>query len=173
MQLPALPDAPLRDLAVGLGVVAAARRDRASRREWQCKTSRVEKVRRTKKGIDYVAKVLKVKRTVTTRAVFWRIPHATRADEIKLKLGRYRPTEAGEEVDVGAPKSELTLADDEFRALADFLANHYEPLREGARRYLVLDSGLSSVQVEQVRALFGNPDRESLVGFLINEKHRP
>ncbi len=35
----------------------------------------MEEVRRTSKGIDYIAKVLKVKKTVTTRAVFLRIPH--------------------------------------------------------------------------------------------------
>jgi glycerol-3-phosphate responsive antiterminator len=42
----------------------------------------MEEVRRTSKGIDYIAKVLKVKKTVTTRAVFWRIPHKTGQDTI-------------------------------------------------------------------------------------------
>jgi hypothetical protein len=44
-------------------------------RTWQ--TSSMEEVRRTSKGIDYIAKVLKVKKTVTTRAVFLRILHKT------------------------------------------------------------------------------------------------
>ena len=128
----------------------------------------MEEVRRTSKGIDYIAKVIKVKKTITTRAVFWRIPHKTEEDSISLKLGRYRRTETGEEVDVGSPKSELTLDDDEFRELADFLASHYEPLREGARKFVVLDSDLSSAQVEQVRSLFGDPDREKVVDFLLS-----
>jgi Domain of unknown function (DUF4263) len=68
---------------------------------------------------------------------------------------------------VGSPKCELTLDDDEFRALADFLAKHYEPLREGARKYLVLGEDLAGVEVEQIRALFGDPDREKLVSFLL------
>lgn len=127
----------------------------------------MEEVRRTRKGIDYIAKVLKAKRTVTTRAVFWKIPHTTGRDDISLKLGRYRRTDTGEEVDVGTPKSELTLEDDEFRVLAEFLANHYEPLREGARRYLVLGDDLANVEVERVRALFGDPDRERVVDFLL------
>jgi antiviral defense system Shedu protein SduA len=127
----------------------------------------MEEVRRTRKGIDYIAKVLKVKKTIATRAVFWRIPHKTEQDSISLKLGRYRRTEAGEEIDVGSPKSELTLDDDEFRELADFLASHYEPLREGARKFVVLDSDLSAVQVEQMRSLFGDPDREKVVDFLL------
>lgn len=127
----------------------------------------MDEVRRTHKGIDYVAKVLKVKTTVTTRAVFWKIPHATQRDDISLKLGRYRRTDAGEEVDVGSPKSELTLADDELRALAEFLADHYEPLREGARKYLVLGSDLSDVEVEQLRSLFRDPDRDKVVEFLL------
>jgi len=127
----------------------------------------MEEVRRTSKGIDYIAKVLKVKKTITTRAVFWRIPHKTEEDGISLKLGRYRRTEAGEEVDLGSPKSELTLDDAEFRELADFLASHYEPLREGARKFVILDSDLSNAQVEQVRSLFGDPDREKVVDFLL------
>lgn len=127
----------------------------------------MEEVRRTRKGIDYIAKVLKVKKTVTTRAVFWRIPHTTGDDDISLKLGRYRRTDTGEEVDVGSPKSELTLEDDEFRELAEFLADHYEALREGARKYLVLGSDLSGLQVEQMRSLFGDPDREKVVDFLL------
>ena len=133
----------------------------------------MQEVRRTRKGIDYIAKVLKVKKTVTTRAVFWRIPHKTEEDGISLKLGRYRRTEAGEEVDVGSPKSELTLEDDEFRELAGFLGNHYEPLREGARKYLVLDSDLSDVQVEQMRSLFGDSDREKVVDFLLANEVLP
>jgi hypothetical protein len=127
----------------------------------------VDEVRRTRKGIDYIAKVLKLKATVTTRAVFWKIPHATGREEISLKLGRYRRTDRGEEVDVGAPKSELTLDDDEFREFVEFLTNHYEPLREGARKYLVLGDSLSDDQVEQFRTLFGHPDREKLVDFLL------
>ena len=78
----------------------------------------MEEVRRTRKGIDYIAKVLKRKKTITTRAVFWKIPHTTHGDQISLKLGRYRRTDIGEEVDVGSPKSELTLEDDEFREVA-------------------------------------------------------
>jgi Domain of unknown function (DUF4263) len=127
----------------------------------------MEEVRRTRKGIDYIAKPLKVKKTVTTRAVFWRIPRTHADDAISLKLGRYRRTGTGEEVDVGSPKCELTLDDDEFRALAEFLAKHYAPLREGARKYLVLGDDLADADVEQVRALFGDPDRERLVSFLL------
>jgi hypothetical protein len=133
-----------------------------------CETSRVTEIRRTRKGIDYIAKALKVKETVTTRAVFWRIPHTTGQGEISLKLGRYRRTEVGEEVDVGSPKSELTLADDEFRELAAFLADHHEPMREGARKYLVLGSDLSDVQVEQLRSILSDPDREKVVDFLLS-----
>jgi Domain of unknown function (DUF4263) len=133
----------------------------------------MEEVRRTRQGIDYIAKVLKRKKTVITRAVFWKIPHTTRGDQISLKLGRYRRTDTGEEVDVGSPKSELTLDDDEFRELADFLANHHEPLREGARRYLLIGDGLSEDQVEQARALFGHPDQQELVDFLLTNNLLP
>src|SRR4051812_9903603 len=133
----------------------------------------MEEVRRTSRGIEYVASALKQKSTVTTRAIFWKIPHTSGREDISLKLGRYRRTNTGEEVDVGAPKSELTMDDEEFRALAEFLSNHYEPLREGARRYLVLGKDLSHSQVEHMRALFADPDREKVVDYLLTNDVLP
>jgi len=34
--------------------------------------------------------VLKNKKTVITRAGFWKVPHNTRDDDVYLKLGRYK-----------------------------------------------------------------------------------
>jgi hypothetical protein len=36
----------------------------------------------------------------------------------------------------GRKKGELTLDDDEFRALLQFIADNYEPFRAGAKRYI-------------------------------------
>jgi len=127
----------------------------------------MDEVRRTNKGINYIATVLKARATVTTRAIFWKIPHASDRDDIRLKLGRYRRTDIGEEVDVGQPRSELTLDDEEFRALSEFISNHYAPLRDGARKYIVLDEASSDDQVERVRALFASPDRGAVVDYIV------
>jgi hypothetical protein len=133
----------------------------------------MDEVRRTRKGIEYIAAVLKQKSTVTTRAIFWKIPHTSGREDIRLKLGRYRRTDSREDVDVGAPSSELTLDDHEFRALTEFLTAHYEPLREGARKYLVLGDELSDTQVDQLRALFADPDREKVVDYLLAHEVLP
>lgn len=60
-----------------------------------------------------LSKVLLRKRTVVTRAVFWKIPHDSEREDIRLKLGRYKVPadfDHDEEPESLEPKSELTLA---------------------------------------------------------------
>ncbi len=38
---------------------------------------------------DRLAKIIRDKPRVLTRAIFWKIPHNTSEDEVFLKLGRY------------------------------------------------------------------------------------
>src|SRR5260221_12542544 len=83
---------------------------------------------------------LKRKRTVTTRALFWRIPHDSGAEDIHLKIGRYRLTvDLDEVVETSQPKSELTLDHEEFQALIKFLGDNYEPFRQGVKAFIPLD----------------------------------
>lgn len=49
-------------------------------------------IKSTKKGIDYLIKTLKDKKTTITRAVFWKIPHHTQGEDVSLKIGRYKKT---------------------------------------------------------------------------------
>jgi hypothetical protein len=68
------------------------------------------------------------------------VPHASNAEDIHLKIGRY--TKKGFDVETlraTSPKSELTLDDDEFRALLQFIADNYEPFRAGAKRYISIE----------------------------------
>lgn len=37
-----------------------------------------------------LVEVLKNKKTVVTRAVFWKIPHNPKKDDVCLKVGRYK-----------------------------------------------------------------------------------
>ena len=86
---------------------------------------------------DKLGKVLRNRPSVITRAVFWSIPHDSGKEDISLKLGRYKkPKEMlDDEVPESLqPKSELTLDDEEFKALIEFLREHYEPFRQGVKR---------------------------------------
>jgi hypothetical protein len=132
----------------------------------------METVRRSRKGIDYLATVLKEGKRVVTRAVFWKIPH-TAGDEIHLKLGRYKRGSSPEVVDVADPKSELTLDNAELRALISFLEVNHEPFQQGARQWIALDGDFGEAEVEQLKDLFANPDQRRLLDFLIDHEVIP
>jgi hypothetical protein len=68
---------------------------------------------------------------------------------------------AGEKVDVGAPKSDLTLDNTELRALVSFLEENHEPFQQGARPWIALNGDFGEAEVEQVKGLFANPDPAS------------
>jgi len=99
-------------------------------------------IKRTENGIEYLFGLLKEKDRTVTRVRFWKIPHKTPREDISLKIGRYNKDDfsAPETLEVGTPKSELTLDNEEFLALLDFLAENYEPFRQGARKYITLDT---------------------------------
>ncbi|MBJ2154609.1 hypothetical protein [Variovorax sp. IB41] len=87
-----------------------------------------------------LARTLLNKKTVVTRAVFWKIPHSSEKEDIRLKLGRYKKPEdfeLDEEVELLAPKSELTLDQEEFQALLAFLSESYEPFRQGVKAFFL------------------------------------
>jgi hypothetical protein len=95
-----------------------------------------------------LTKVLLSKPTVTTRAVFWKIPHNTKKEDICLKLGRYKKSGffgENEEPESQQPKSELTLNHDEFQSLIEFLQQSYEPFRQGVKAFIPLERSLSGI----------------------------
>lgn len=119
---------------------------------------------------DRLAKVLLNKKTVVTRAVFWKIPHDSGVEDIRLKLGRYkRPENLDLEVELEAlqPKSELTLDQEEFQALLSFLKENYEPFRQGVKAFLPLDKPFDPANAEQIRTLFSLPNTQEIVKFII------
>ncbi|NTW63863.1 MAG: DUF4263 domain-containing protein [Chlorobiaceae bacterium] len=119
---------------------------------------------------DRLAKTLLNKKTVITKAVFWKIPHDSRKEDIHLKIGRYKKPsgiEFNEELELLAPKSELTLDHEEFQALIAFLQDSYEPFRQGVNAFLPLDRPFDVANAEQIRALFSIPDKRELVRFIL------
>lgn len=123
-------------------------------------------------GMPYVTDVLRRKPRVITEAALWKIRHNSGELDVRLKLARYR-LDGGKRLESEAPKSELTLDAEEFPALVKFLDRNYEPFKAGAAKWIPLDDGLGGEQVEQLRALFANPNHRELVDFLNQNKILP
>ena len=131
-------------------------------------------VQKTLKGIDYLATVLREKQRVITRAVFWRVPHKSGDEEIHLKIGRYDRTGFNREtLQANSPKSELTLDDNEFRKLLEFISENYAPFKAGAKRFIPVDDALDERNLEQLRAIFRNPDKSRLLEFIVENSILP
>lgn len=123
-----------------------------------------------------LAKVLLNKPRVVTRAVFWKIPHHTEREDVCLKLGRYKKSpdfDVEEEPESLEPKSELTLNQDEFKALIDFLQQSYEPFKQGIKAFIPLDRPFDAENAKQIRALFSLPDKQKLVHFILENEVIP
>ena len=122
------------------------------------------------KSIDRLAKILKNKKSVVTRANFWKIPHDTREDEVHLKIVRYKKDKnsyIAQEVESIDPKSELTLDDDEFRNLIEFIRDNYEPFRAGTKAFIPLDKPFEKENAEQIKGLFSIPEKKELLEFIL------
>ncbi len=131
-------------------------------------------IQRTKDGIAYLATVLLKKKIVVTRAVFWRVAHNSGTEEVHLKLGRYNKDQFdAETLQAVNPKSELTLDDTELRNLLQFMSENYEPFRVGVRKYIPLDESFDGQNLEHIRAVFQNPDKEKLLKFILEKKILP
>lgn len=120
---------------------------------------------------DKLFTVLRNRPRVITRAVFWKIPHHTRDDEVTLKIGRYnkpKDFDEDEEPESLSPKSELTFDNEEFTNLIKFLQENYEPFKEGVKAFIPLDKPFDKSNAEQIKALFSLPDKKRLVEFVLS-----
>lgn len=118
---------------------------------------------------DKLIKVLRNKPSVITRAFFWKIPHNSNKEDVRLKLGRYKKPKnwhESEELENLDPKSELTLDQEEFESLINFLQESYEPFKKGVKAYIPLENPYNKENAEQIRALFSQPDKSALVEFI-------
>lgn len=125
---------------------------------------------------DKLSKVLRNKPRVITKAVLWNIHHDSDTEDICLKLGRYtKPREMldDEAPETLQPKSELTLDDEEFKSLIEFIRDNYEPFRHGAKAFIPLDKPFEAESATQIRALFYLPDKQQIVQFILSNKIIP
>lgn len=127
-------------------------------------------------SIPHLAKVLREKKTVVTRAMFWRIPHHTDKQDVRLKIGRYKKSQDwtyNEELENLTPKSELTLDDEEFRNLIEFVQKNYEPFKAGTKAFIPLDRPFDSDTAEAVKGLFNLPKKRDVLDFLLKHEIIP
>lgn len=132
----------------------------------------VQIVKTSNKGIDYVTGLLKQKVSVVTKAVFYKVPHSEKEDDLHLKIGRYniKGIFKIETLETDGPKSELTLDNEEFINLIQFIEENHGPLLLGAGKYIQADADLDDALAERMIEIFKNKDARKVANFLINNK---
>jgi len=131
-------------------------------------------IRKTQKGIEYLFGLLKEKAKTVTRVAFWKIPHKNQQEDICLKIGRYNKNGfAPETLEIDNPKSELTLDNDEFQQLLEFLSDNYEPFKQGIRKYILIDEKFNEKSIEHLKAIFDNPDKQKVLDFIAKNSILP
>jgi len=125
------------------------------------------------RGVPHRAIILKDKQTVQTKAVLMKIQHKNpENDEAALKIGRYNKNKAGllggfsASLESSTPKSELTLDDEEFRALLNFIEETYTPLTIGVGHYIKASSNLDVGLAKRLQEVFENKDARSIAEWL-------
>ena len=132
----------------------------------------IQTVKKAQGGAEYISpKILKRNSKSITRALFWRVSHNSGDVEVCLKLGRYKYTPQGEEVEITDPKSELTLDHEELNNLAAYLKEHHEPLKEGAAQYILVEGKLSTETAAQLRTFFNKPEKDALLSIIVENIH--
>ena len=125
-------------------------------------------IKTTEKGIEYLVGLLKEKTKTITRAILWKIHHEnSQQEDISLKIGRYNKNSfAPETLEVENPKSELTLNNEEFQKLIDFLLENYEPFKKGVKEYIPIDEKFDHERIGHLKAIFANPDTQKVIDFI-------
>lgn len=132
----------------------------------------------TQNGLDFLFGILNEKKSVVSRVAFWKIPHSHNENDVRLKIGRYKrktglSTNNEEIPEVSEPKSALTLDNEEFHNLIEFLQDNYEPFRKGIKEYIPVTSDLDKESIEHLKAIFLNSNKTELLDFVLNNNILP
>lgn len=132
-------------------------------------------IKKIESVIKHLSGILKEKAQTITRVVFWKIPHNnTTEEDICLKIGRYKKLPGGfESVENANPKSELTLDNEEFQKLLEFVSNNYEPFKKGVKKYIPIDDKFDQKSIEHIKGLFDNPDKKKVLDFVLTNNILP
>ena len=125
-------------------------------------------IKKTENGIEYLFGLIKEKTKTVTRVAFWKIHHkSSDQEDICLKVGRYNKDGfSSESLESTNPKSELTLDNEEFSKLIEFLSENYEPFKQGVKKFIPIDEKFDQKSVEHLRAIFNNPDKQQILNFI-------
>lgn len=125
------------------------------------------------KNIDGIRRRIEVKKTVYTEATFWRIPRSSGKIDIKLKIGKYKFEnddflfeEYSNQPLPATNESVVSLENDGFLNLIKFIETNYEPFKFGVKNFIPLDKSLDETQMNIIKTLFSNPDKEKLLTFI-------
>ncbi|MFA5163002.1 MAG: Shedu immune nuclease family protein [Patescibacteria group bacterium] len=131
-------------------------------------------IKKAENGVEYLFGLLKQKSQTITRAVLWKIPHKSDVNDLRLKIGRYKKIGfEPETLECSSPKSELTLDNEEFKELLVFLSENYQPFCDGAKKYIPIENGFDPKDLEHIKAIFKNPDKEKLLNFIAENNILP
>lgn len=132
-------------------------------------------IKKTEGGIPHLFGLLKEKARTITRVAFWKIHHTnSQQEDICLKIGRYNKNSfAPETLENINPKSELTLDNEEFQKLLDFLSENYEPFKKGIKKYIPLNEKIDPKSIEHLKAIFDNPDKQKVLDFIAKNNILP
>jgi hypothetical protein len=132
-------------------------------------------IKKSQTGISYLSRILKDKAKTVTEAVFWKIPHNdTSKEDVCIKIGRYTKNIPNSKTPESmAPKSELTLDDEEFKKLLEFVSENYAPFKKGVREYIPLDEKFDPQRVEHIKAIFDNPDKSKVLDYVLKNDILP
>lgn len=136
----------------------------------------VKIVKTSENGIDYLKSSLQIKKSVTSNAVFWKIPKADGAFSYGLKIGRYKRATSLfilPELAVPRPKSELTLNDSEFHSLISFLQQCYEPFSQGIRAFIPVEHKLGDEVLGYLKSIISSHEHEKILSFLAHNEVFP
>jgi len=128
-------------------------------------------IRTSRGGIDYLTlKLSETPRTVA-EAVFWRIPHNTQRDEIRLRIARYAKASGGK---AGSdPKNSITIRENEIENLVEFISSNYAPLKAGERTYIPVEGSIDATVADQLRKIFQNKDKQAILDLVLDNELLP
>ena len=134
------------------------------------------KIQSSKTGIEYLERILRDGPRTITRALIWRIEHRSGKQGLSLKLARYNkdPEDFNfETLENKAPKSELTLTEEELENLVSFLSENYGALREGLKSYIPIENESEQLVLLKLKTLLANPDKQRLIELITENKIVP
>ena len=70
-------------------------------------------------------------------------------------------------------KSQLTLDNEEFQSLLNFLEENYEPFKKGIKKYIQINENFDQNNIEHLKAIFSNPDKQEVLNFIAKNNILP